>query len=136
MKSTLLLTRLASAMFVLAAAVLPLHAEGNNEPDVVAESSSDQHTTESQESQRYFVIKGTLEIVASEDFSHLTIWCHGSDDICIVILQPGVDDRTIVRAPDAPADSPLRYCTVGDYSISRSTAGTAIELTDVKPLER
>ena len=82
---------------------------------------------------RYVTIKGDLEITDHIIIGALVIWCRPSDEICIIIMQPGVDDRHIVRAPNAPADSPLRSCTVKSYETYTGTRGTGIRLNDVRP---
>jgi len=69
---------------------------------------------------------------------HLTIQgcleCRPCEQICIVIFQPGVDDRSVFSVPDAPLDSPMRNFSASDYSVHRSRAGVGIRVAGAKPI--
>jgi hypothetical protein len=83
---------------------------------------------------RHITLKGCLEFTDYLIPGAFVIWCRPCDQVCIVILQEGVDDRAIIRVPDAPLDSPIRSFSAGDYSVHRSSSGIGIRVVDAKPL--
>ncbi|MBI1193633.1 MAG: hypothetical protein GC205_10730 [Bacteroidetes bacterium] len=128
---------------------LPVPVEGQNgwaaEIDEAASSSTATESNRATETKRAtethvpalardITIQGCLEFSEIIIPGAFVIWCRPCDQICIVILQPGVDDRSVFSVPDAPLDSPIRSFSASDYSVHRSRAGVGIRVSDAKPI--
>jgi|GEM_PF-1146688 len=83
---------------------------------------------------RHLTIQGCLEFSNILIPGAFVIWCRPCEQICIVIFQPGVDDRSVFSVPDAPLDSPMRNFSASDYSVHRSRAGVGIRVAGAKPI--
>jgi len=83
---------------------------------------------------RDITIQGCLEFSDILFPGAFVVWCRPCDQVCIIILQEGVDDRAVIRVPDAPLDSPMRHFSAGSYSVHRSRGGVGIRVADAKPI--